>query len=506
MNIVVLGGGTAGWLSALFVQRVLPKAHVTVVHSSPIGVIGVGEGTVPHIRTFLDRIGITPEDLVSECGATFKLGVSFENWNGDGRSYFHPFRDARGFSVPGVFSHDADSYYIKSVVAQGLDPERYVYTTALAAENKIDLSAASTALHFDAAKFITFLERIAESRNIKNVDAEMVSLSRDEHGYVTALHLSTGHTLSCDFVIDASGQHRRILGRELGVEWLSRRDELPMNRALPFWLPAEPETRPYTRAIAMSAGWMWQIPVEGRVGAGCVFSDKFATPEEVVREAEELLGREIAVRKDIPFEAGESALFWDKNVMAVGLSAAFVEPLEATSIWVTCEQLNLFAHFLPECSRPRQGSLNIFNRYMRETMGSIRSFLHLHYLTRRGDSEFWRTFRSTTTTPEGLAQLLEDTRLEDFMPGPQIAQGVCRFDLHSYLSIMSGLGMLSDLPHFTDVSPSPEEHREEIALRKAEAPHHDRILNDLRSAGRLAPHTAHVTPPDLPLSRSRELE
>lgn len=418
MNVVVVGGGSAGWLSALYMRSAMPHAEVTVVQSSALGVIGVGEGTVPAFRTFLSHIGIVPEDLVAECGATFKLGVEFENWNRDGGSYFHPFADKlRDFSVPGIFVHSAADHHRKAAISKGIPAAEHSYAAALAASGKVDLLGVDTALHFDAARFIAFLERKGRERNVQVVDAVVVDVVQDEQGYVAEIVLDSGARVPCDFVVDASGQARRVIGEALSVGWVSRRDELPLNRAVPFWLPDDPNPKPYTRAVAMSSGWMWQIPVEGRVGAGCVFSDAHMSAEEAVREAEGLLGVAVDVRKDISFEAGESEVFWHRNVMAVGLSAAFVEPLEATSLWVTCEQLGLLAHFLPECDRPRPGSLRTFNRIMSETMEGIRSFLYLHYMTRRSDSEFWRSFRSETRMPGVLERMVEETGFDDFCWG-----------------------------------------------------------------------------------------
>lgn len=479
MNFVVVGGGTAGWLSALFLKRSMPHADVSVIYSSKIGVIGVGEGTVPAFISFLDRIGISAQELIASCGATLKLGIRFENWNGDGRDYFHSFdENIYDFMVPNVFSHNSRDYYIKSVIGQGLPLDEYTYAAELARNNKVDGDNALSALHFDAARTIGFLQKKASERGIKYVDSVVNDVVINIDGYATELIIEGGKRVPCDFVVDSTGQQRSILGKFYDVKWESKREELPMNRALPFWLESEDSTRPYTRSIAMRSGWMWQIPVEGRIGAGCVFNDSYSTPEEVVYEAEKMLGKKIEVRKDIPFEAGESEKFWVKNVMSIGLSSAFVEPLEATSIWVTTEQLNFFAHFLPECSRPRESSLKVFNQTMKDTMESIRSFIYFHYMTKRKDSDFWREFRKEASMPKSLKRILHEEKLED-VNWAQLEKGLCRFSVSSYLAVGSGVGIISNMPYFPNVYPSAEEYKKEIEYRASVAKSHDDFLREV---------------------------
>lgn len=480
MKFVVVGGGTAGWLSALFLKRSMPYADVSVVYSSKIGVIGVGEGTVPAFISFLNRVGISPQEVIASCGSTLKLGISFENWNGDGQHYFHSFDETiSDFVVPNVFSHHSRDYFIKSVIGEGLPLDEYTYAARLARSNKVDGDNALSALHFDAARLIDFLQKKSSERGIEYVDSVVNDVVMNVDGYITELILDGGERIACDFVVDSTGQHRSILGKFYGVPWESKRDELPMNRALPFWLEPEEEARPYTRSIAMSSGWMWQIPVEGRIGAGCVFDDSHSSPEEVIHEAERIVGRKIEVRKDIPFEAGEAQKFWVKNVMSIGLASAFVEPLEATSIWVTTEQLNFFAHFLPECSRPREASLEIFNRAMSDTMDSIRSFIYFHYLTKRKDSDFWRGFRKETKMPGGLADILHKEELED-VNWVQLEKGLCRFSVSSYLAVGYGLGIISSMPYFPNVYPSSKDYKKEIEYRVSVAKSHDDFLREVK--------------------------
>lgn len=481
MKIVIVGGGTAGWLSALFLKNTRPDAEVSVIYSSKIGVVGVGEGTTPSFNSFLNRIDILPEELIVFCGATFKLGISFENWNGDGEKYFHGFNEfISDFSVPNVFTHDSMDYYLKSVIGKNLPLDEYTYSASLARRNRFSLDALGS-LHFDVSRLIDFLQKKASERNIKYVDSIVNDVVMNTDGYITELILEDGERVECDFVVDSTGQNRSILGKFYDVAWNSKRNELPMSRALPFWLEPEAETRPYTRSIAMSSGWMWQIPVEGRIGAGCVFDDNYSTPEEVVSEAERILGKKIEVRKDIPFEAGEAERFWVKNVMSIGLASAFVEPLEATSIWVTTEQLNFLSHFLPEFSRPRESSLNVFNKTMSDTMEAIRSFIYLHYLTNRKDSDFWRNFRNETTVPNLLNEILYDGKFED-INWTQCQKGLCKFVLHNYLQVAHGLKLISNMPYFSDIFPSTEDYKKQIDVATLRAASHDDFLNSIRIA------------------------
>lgn len=479
MKFVILGGGTAGWLSALYIKKISPQSSVLVVESSKIGTIGVGEGTVPDFVYFLKIIDIPPYDIIKNCGATIKLGISFENWNGDNNRYFHSFDEfISDFSVPAVFNTDSFDYYLKLLVSKNNNIDDYLYSSILAYQNKIDNDRLLYALHFDVQKLSIYLKSVAKKRGIVHIDSTMQNVDLDDSGFVTALNLECGKKVESDFVIDASGQGRAIIGKIYNKKWISRRDELPVNSAIPFWLEPEAETRPYTRSIAMSSGWMWQIPVDGRVGAGYVFDDRYISAEEAAAEASAYLGKEVEVRKNISFEAGESEVFWHKNVMAVGLSSAFVEPLEATSIWTTTNQLIYFSHFLPGCDRAKESSVKIFNETMKETLDVIRSFVYFHYITKRKDSDFWKDFRHITTIPNHLKKILEDYKVND-LNWVQFESGLCNFKQSSYLKVGSGLGLLRDVPAFRRVFPTPFEYRAECIALSLQAQHHDNFLKNV---------------------------
>ena len=344
MKYVILGGGTAGWLTALYLNKHFPDDEVTVVASSEIGILGAGEGTTPAFMEYLEEVGITELELVSNCKATLKTGIKFTNWNGDGEHYFHNFWD--------------DKY----------------------------------ALHFDASLLAKYLQEVATSRGVTLIDSEVIKVLLDEKDNITTLVTPKG-PIAGDFFFDCSGFKRLLIGRVYNSEW--EEYDMPCKRAIPFFLPNDNTNLPdYTESVAMKYGWIWKIPVQGRYGCGYVFDSTMTTDEEAVQEIRDYLGHDFKSPRTFNFSAGAYKHVWVNNCMAVGLSSGFIEPLEATSIWIQILALRLFVQ--------NRDNPEKVNNDVKELNEDILAFLYFHYLSQRTDTGFWKDFRNNNYMPEKL--------------------------------------------------------------------------------------------------------
>lgn len=424
-KIVILGGGTAGWLTALQVKQLYSKASITLIESSKVGILGAGEGSVPLLPAFLQSLGINLGQFKKECDATFKLGISFENWNGDGEKYIHPFTAYPNFPLDlkeltpikinsniGI-PNNSDAYFILNALANGENINEIIPSNKLITggkspyyreENQIKNSVGYS-FHFNARKVADYLRRIGESRGITVIDGEFSEALLDEKDYIKGILLKDARYFESDFIFDCSGFQRLLIGGVYETEWISYNKHLTVNSAIPFFIPqTEKVIRPETRAIAMKYGWMWQIPVKGRWGCGYIFDDKFINEKEAKAEVEEFLGHSIESPKMFKFTAGRYKEVWKKNCLAVGLSAGFTEPLEATSIMVAMVQL--LSLDPSDLEADNQEIKNMTNDTMGNLNDEIVSFLYYHYLTKRKDTEFWSTYSSRTEMPEKLKKLL----------------------------------------------------------------------------------------------------
>jgi tryptophan halogenase len=491
-NIVILGGGTAGWITAVQMRTYFPKSNITVIQNEDIGVIGVGEATVPNIISFLNENGIRVEDVIRNTGGTIKNGISFENWNGDGEKYFHGFHERLvNFQVPNIFRSpsqaiNAHDTYIKKLIEDGLPLNEYLYTTKMSYENKVDLQGIVFALHFDAVLFARFLENIGRERGINVINGNYTGATQHNDGTIKSLILDGSREIEGDFFFDCSGLARLLIGKLYNTKWISYRDHLPMKSAIPFWTEHEEHIPPYTRAIAMPHGWIWKIPLQHRNGCGYVFDSDYITPEQAQKEAEEYLGHKIEVKKVIEFEAGRFEKVWVKNCIAVGLAGSFVEPLESTSIFLTIGNIDQLREFINEFDNPDQSSADVWNEIAGKTMEEIVNFIYLHYCTKRNDTEFWRTFRDKHPMPEEFVERFEKIKRNKLrsqdIPVEKISAG---FPLSGYLQVYHGLRCEDydmNLSNMRDVQPTPTEYKKLFDKNVMEAPYHNQILNMLKGA------------------------
>ena len=401
-KIVVVGGGTAGWLTALSMNKFMPYSEVIVIASSELGILGAGEGTTPHFMDLLKDLDIPESALFEHAKATVKNGINFTNWNGDGKDYYHPFWEGQ------------------------------------------------YALHFDANLLAKYLQTVGLERGIKLVDDIVTDINEDKNGYIKSLTLKSGDQIETDFVMDCSGLRRLIIGNHYKSTWNSYTKHLPAKRAMPFFIDHDDKDLPdYTGAIAMKAGWVWKIPVQGRYGCGYVFDSNFITDEQAKAEVEEMLGHEVTIPRFFNFEAGSYDKTWIKNCIAIGLSAGFTEPMEATSIWIQVKSLQLLKEYMRTRIRDGETVIENYNNIVRNFNNDLMIFIHLHYLTKRDDSEFWTTFKERNQTPEFILRLRDmnkDTMTNQdldklHLANPEKTEDYMKsYYINSWLTVAEGVG------------------------------------------------------------------
>lgn len=434
-KIIVLGGGSAGWLTSLLTREFYPEFDITVVESEDIGILGAGEGTVPHFIDVLDFLKIPVSALVAECNATIKIGIKFTNWHGDNTSYFHDFiakDDLQSWIFDDNFRTNILTTYL---IGKGVPLDDINFYAQISEQGKVpfvlnDLNditlskfpdavrsvqhLGSFALHFDARLLAAFLGKVAQQRRgINRVEGKYTKAITDENGFITGIQLESGQQLDCDFIFDCSGFSRLLLGKHFNEKWIDYKKHLPMDTALPFFIDHDGKNLPpYTEAIAMKYGWMWKIPVGNRYGCGYVFDSSYINEDQAKQEIEQHLGQQITSPKTFRFQAGRFENTLVKNCYGVGLAQHFVEPLEATSIWIFCVNLINFLKtgFIKELNPENTEFINARNR---EVIDPIPEFLHLHYLTERNDSPFWKEFRTRT---ESMESLNEKKRIWEMTP------------------------------------------------------------------------------------------
>ena len=395
-SILIVGGGTAGWTAAAILARALTgtRTRITLVESAAIGVIGVGEATIPPFVDLLQFLGIKLPDFIHHTGATQKLGIRFDGWNGDGSSYWHPFGTFGTTVARRPFHHAVLRARAAGATARVSD---FSLCAALA-ERDLGFApqgpvppGARFALHLDAVLVARYFAHYAQSLGVTRIEGTVAGSTRDARGMIGAVHLADGGAIAADLFIDASGFHGVLIDRELAEPYIDWRAHLPCDRALA--LPTDRGSRlpPYTLSAAMPSGWRWQIPLKHRTGNGYVYASTHCADDAA---ADELLAALAAPGNPAPrqlrFVPGRRARAWVGNCVAIGLASGFLEPLESTSIHLACAGvLNLLDHFPGRACDPALAAS--YNAELAAEMDHVRDFLILHYaLTQRRDTPFWR--------------------------------------------------------------------------------------------------------------------
>ena len=387
-KIIIVGGGTAGYVTALILkQKFREKVNVKVVRSKDIGIIGVGEGSTEEWSQFLSFINVDKNLVIKECGATYKFGIMFDGWGHE--KYLHSV-----FTDLDIKTGQEHIGYLNLILNNKKLSHNFLY------KNKLPKTIETLQYHFDTHKLNVFLEKICNEKGIKIIDDIINHVEVNKKGI--SFVESSKQKYEGDFFIDCTG-FKRLLISKLGAKWKSYKKYLKVNSAITFQTPDEKNYNCWTLAKAMKFGWRFKIPVQGRHGNGYIFSDKYTTPEKAKAEVEKELGYKINVGKHIKFDPGRLDKVWIKNCVAVGLSANFVEPLEATSIGTSIQQSFLLMHNL---TNPLDSVREQYNNQIESIMENIRDFIYLHYLSWGKNNSFWKNY-TYFNAPPSLQKMLD---------------------------------------------------------------------------------------------------
>ena len=459
-HIVILGGGTAGWLTANILAAEFDPdtgVRVTLVESPNTPPIGVGEGTWPSMRSTLLKIGISETEFVKTCSATLKQGTRFENWvSGDGEIYYHPFSLPHGFSDLNLADYWNAGELGEGSFAECVTPQYAACERGLAPK-QIQVPEYAFTLnygyHLDAGKFADLLKTNAVTKlGVAHRLADVSAVHADTEGNISSLETSAGQ-ITADFFVDCSGLSSLLIGGHYGVPLTSQRDTLFNDRALALQVPYADPTDAIattTKATAHHAGWFWDIGLQHRRGVGAVFSSRHtdqtrveqalrnylrgtSTPADAIEESPRL----------IEFEPGYRHRFWEKNCVAIGLSAGFVEPLEASALVLVELSARRLAQYIPRLGDNMKKAAAAFNEEFIGRWQQIIEFLKLHYaLSQRTDTDYWREHQSAGSMPGSLAEKLEDWRFR--CPWHQDESRVDEmFPAASYQYVLYGMGFNS---------------------------------------------------------------
>ncbi|MET8635622.1 tryptophan halogenase family protein [Streptomyces sp. NPDC004680] len=465
-NIVVVGGGTSGWMSAAYLQAALgANVDVTVVESKRIQTIGVGEATFSTVRHFFEYLGLSEHEWMPACNATYKLGIRFENWRHQGHAFYHPFERLRivdGFPLtdwwlkqqPGErFDHDV---FLMATLCDAQRSPRHMNGTLFEQDfveapagvtERSTLSEQKTqfpyAYHFDAALLARFLTKYATDRGARQIEDDVVDVALDERGWIRHLVTKEHGEIAGDLFIDCTGFRGLLLNQKLGEPFISYQDTLPNDSAVALRVPVDMEKRlmrPCTTATAQDAGWIWTIPLFGRIGTGYVYAGDYISPEEAERTLREFVGPEAEdlEANHIRMRIGRSRNSWVNNCVAVGLSSGFVEPLESTGIFFIQNAIEQLVKHFPDADWD-PGLRDSYNKAIAHAMDGVREFLVVHYLAAaRADNDYWRDAK-TRPLPDGLAERVEQWRSK--LPTEQtIYPRYHGFEAYSYHAMLLGLG------------------------------------------------------------------
>jgi tryptophan halogenase len=501
LDIVIVGGGTAGWMTAAAFASVLPQARrrIRLVESSEIGIVGVGEATLPHIRYFNRRIGIDERELMAKTQATFKLGIEFVDWARLGDSYIHPF-GAYGSKIAGVPFHH---YWLRQQAAGPVPPiEEYSLPIVASRLNRFTLpsddptSMLSTfgyAFQFDASLYAKYLRGFAEARGVERTDAKVVDVKlRGEDGFVESIQLDNGSTIKGDLFIDCSGFRGLLIEQALKTGYDEWTKWLPCDRAAAVPCANEGPLPPYTRATAREAGWQWRIPLQHRTGNGYVYSSPFISDDEVASKLlERLPGKALADPRFLRFTAGRRRKTWNRNVVAIGLAGGFLEPLESTSIYLIQIAITTLLDYLTEKRSPEAQFdariVDAFNRWIEMEYDRVRDFLILHYhATERDDSPLWNYCR-TMQVPDSLKHKMELFRRR----GRVVTYKDGLFLEPSWLAVYlgqrvmpTGYEPLADAVDASMLAGKLREMHEQVRIAAMRMPNHEQFLADYCPAER----------------------
>ncbi len=409
-SIVIVGGGSAGWMTAATLSNALTNGcEITLIESEEIGTVGVGEATIPTIKLFNQTLGIDEREFVRETQGSFKLGIQFVDWAKLGHAYFHPFGTyGRPFDFGAVHQYWVGAGANESGICY--DDLCMAWTMAKTGKFALPstdprsvLSTSDYAYHFDAGLYAAFLRKYAEKRGVTRHEGKVATVAQNcETGFVESVTLEDGHNFSADLFIDCSGFRGLLIEGTLKTGYEEWTHWLPCDRAMAVPCESTPDFTPYTRSTARAAGWQWRIPLQHRTGNGYVYSSPQISDDEAATFLlANLDGKPLADPRPLRFVTGRRKQSWNKNVVAVGLSSGFMEPLESTSLHLIQANISKLLALFPDRDFDPLVTAE-FNRIAATETERIRDFLILHYkLTQRDDSALWR-YTANMEIPESL--------------------------------------------------------------------------------------------------------
>ncbi len=464
-RVVIVGGGTAGWMAAAMTAKVLQgRVQIRLVESDEIGTVGVGEATIPPIKLFNKILEIDEDEFVRETMGSFKLGIEFVNWKALGHRYLHGF----GSFGQELWTTEFHQYWLKMWLAgKAPDLEQYSITRMASRANRFMRPAADMpnsplgqivyAFHFDASLYARYLRRYAEARGVQRIEGRIRQVHlRAGDGFVDAVELEDGQRIDGELFIDCSGFRGLLIEQALATGYDDWTHWLPCDRAVAVPCASVPEITPYTRSTAHRAGWQWRIPLQHRTGNGHVYCSRFVSDDEATATLlSHLDGEPLAEPRVIRFTTGKRKRMWNRNVVALGLASGFMEPLESTSIHLVQAGIGKLLKLWPARDF-RQVDIDEFNAQMDFEYTRVREFIILHYhLNQRTDSPFWTACREMAV-PEPLTRRMALWKSH----GRIFREHTELFTEVSWLQVLHGQGLVPDgYDPLVDLYPEADIHQ-----------------------------------------------
>jgi flavin-dependent dehydrogenase len=473
-RIAIVGGGSSGWMAAAYLSKVLSfGVDITLIESPQIGTIGVGEASFSTLHLFFETLELQEKDWMAECNASYKLAIKFVNWNAEGSHFYHPFQrlemvqgrsiaewwhklkqnsapfDYACFTVPSLCDAKSSPRYLDGIA---YDDQMNYSATSRCPTGRIPLDELKIqypyGFHFDASLLAIFLSKYAQTRGVIQVQDEVTNVSLAENGFIQSLKTKEHGELAADLFIDCTGFRGLLINQLLQEPFISFSDFLLCDRAVAMQVPSFPEIEgiePYTTATALSAGWVWNIPLFHRIGTGYVYSSAFLSPDAAERELRTHLGKraEGCNASHIQMRIGRHRRSWVKNCVAIGLSSGFVEPLESTGIFFIQHGIDQLVRHFPGRAFP-EDNIDAYNKRVGDCIDGVREFLTLHYrASSRNDTSFWRATKSMDMPSASLAERLRLWKVQ-LPSNDSIPPHYHGFEAYSYCVMMLGLGHRPD--------------------------------------------------------------